>query len=506
MKLPSFVSVARYLLTVSLVCAGSLRPLLGQQSPPESLLVQLRSPDWLIRSDALVRLGRLPQDSLPAGYADAIVQLLEQEAVSPDTTQFGEGHGEYMIQVVDAALRLRDPRTLRGMSVWGTQISRAARDFVAQQGSAALPYLDEAWNSPYASRHFVVITWALMLGKYKDRLSPSERQSVLAAVLHSDSLALIESASRIPLPEAVPLLEGMASNAGSRILRVSADQTAAALRPLREALAPAEVVQKISDVLGALCVGAQAARNDACVSLSSNLTEATTLIEANQTAAARDRLMAFAAEVDAGLQQGLWNDGERRLLGDNARYLSSRLAIALFLEGAGATANPPTLSLSTSAPTSTTAKYKDSPAITFAGGNPWAEIGTWSAPPALVSGTLAALGGAQLWLGLRNSDDIGTNFDLRVEAYENGGLVASGETHCIQGLTRNANQAHEVAVAFDAFPATAFDGTNDVLSLRVLTRIGTTETGASCGGHHNAVGLRLYFDATTRPAQLTATF
>jgi len=40
----------------------------------------------------------------------------------------------------------------------------------------------------------------------------------------------------------------------------------------------------------------------------------------------------------------------------------------------------------------------------------------------------------------------------------------------------------------------------------VLTRIGTTATGARCGGHSNAVGLRLYFDAVSRAAQVTATF
>jgi hypothetical protein len=54
--------------------------------------------------------------------------------------------------------------------------------------------------------------------------------------------------------------------------------------------------------------------------------------------------------------------------------------------------------------------------------------------------------------------------------------------------------------------AAGFNGTTDVLSLKVLTRIGTTETGARCGGHANAVGLRLYFDAASRAAQVAATF
>ena len=47
---------------------------------------------------------------------------------------------------------------------------------------------------------------------------------------------------------------------------------------------------------------------------------------------------------------------------------------------------------------------------------------------------------------------------------------------------------------------------SDVLSLRVLTRIGTNGSGAFCGGHSNAVGLRLYFDAVSRPSKFTAIF
>jgi hypothetical protein len=42
----------------------------------------------------------------------------------------------------------------------------------------------------------------------------------------------------------------------------------------------------------------------------------------------------------------------------------------------------------------------------------------------------------------------------------------------------------------------------DQLALRVLTRIGTTADGTHCGGHRNAVGVRLYYDAVSRPARV----
>ena len=60
--------------------------------------------------------------------------------------------------------------------------------------------------------------------------------------------------------------------------------------------------------------------------------------------------------------------------------------------------------------------------------------------------TLTDLDDAHVWVGLKNSDDQGTRFDVRVELLENGTVVASGVTRCVTGVTRNANQAKEVIV------------------------------------------------------------
>ena len=110
-------------------------------------------------------------------------------------------------------------------------------------------------------------------------------------------------------------------------------------------------------------------------------------------------------------------------------------------------------------------------------------------------------------LGLKNSCDQSTRFDVRAEVYKNQTLVASGEIFCMHGVTRNPDQAREVAVSFSSpSPMTTFNGTSDVLSLKILTRIGTNGAGAFCGGHSNAVGLRLYFDAVSRPSKFTAIF
>lgn len=176
-----------------------------------------------------------------------------------------------------------------------------------------------------------------------------------------------------------------------------------------------------------------------------------------------------------------------------------------YLHGTGPTDNPPTLLLDTIAPTATTAKFKDSSGVSRSGGNPWNEVGTWNATSAMTPGTLTSLSDLHFWLGLKNSDDQGTYFDVRAEAYNNNTLVGSGQSLCITGVTRNAANAKEVVVAFDPFSPLTFNGTSDVLKLKILTRVGTNQDGSSCGGHSSAIGLRLYFDAVTRASRFNAT-
>lgn len=105
-----------------------------------------------------------------------------------------------------------------------------------------------------------------------------------------------------------------------------------------------------------------------------------------------------------------------------------------------------------------------------------------------------------VFVGLRNSDDQGTNFDLQVEVLDNNAVVATGLTRCIAGVTRNQNLAKEVSVALD--PLTVLSG--HVLSFRISTRIGTNPDDTKCDGHNNATGLRLYYDSTSQPSQVIA--
>lgn len=117
-----------------------------------------------------------------------------------------------------------------------------------------------------------------------------------------------------------------------------------------------------------------------------------------------------------------------------------------------------------------------------------------------------SLGPATLWIGLKNSDDQGTQFDVRTELRIGGTLVAAGETRCVTGVMRNASLAKEVSVPFG--PIGGGPAPSGVISLKVLTRIGTNPDNTKCpgpgGSHNNAVGLRLYYDATNRPSRFGA--
>ena len=177
-----------------------------------------------------------------------------------------------------------------------------------------------------------------------------------------------------------------------------------------------------------------------------------------------------------------------------------------YLHGSGGIANPPTLTLDSTAPGAAEAKYKDSSGISFSGGNPWKEVGTWAAAPAGSAQRLSGVGGLLAFLGLKNSDDQGTQFDLRAELFRNGVFAGSSTTACITGVTRNPDLARVVTAAFDPFAAVPI-AAGDVLSLKLSTRIGTNPDGSKCdgpgGSHSNAVGLRVYFDAVSRSARFT---
>ena len=174
--------------------------------------------------------------------------------------------------------------------------------------------------------------------------------------------------------------------------------------------------------------------------------------------------------------------------------------VPLYLHGVGGPANPATMTLNGSAPVGQTAAFSDSDAVKYAGGNVWKQIGAWASGPQTAA-TLIGLDDLHVWVGLKNSDDQGTQFDVRAELYANATLVSSGTTLCVTGVTRNPNLAKEVAVQFAAFAPRSMPA-NATITLKLSTRIGTNPNGSMCTpGHASAVGLRAYYDSTGSPAR-----
>lgn len=65
-----------------------------------------------------------------------------------------------------------------------------------------------------------------------------------------------------------------------------------------------------------------------------------------------------------------------------------------------------------------------------------------------VGRNLALLGPVTVCLGLRNSDDPGAYFDLRVDLLKNGVTITTGEAKDIRGIAWNPCLLREVAVTF----------------------------------------------------------
>src|SRR6185369_3952898 len=69
---------------------------------------------------------------------------------------------------------------------------------------------------------------------------------------------------------------------------------------------------------------------------------------------------------------------------------------------------------------------------------------------------LTSVGPVKVWVGLKNSDDVGTKFDLLAEAYQDDTLVTSGHLDNVAGGSSGFNNAILQTIALDPFSAVEF--------------------------------------------------
>jgi hypothetical protein len=104
---------------------------------------------------------------------------------------------------------------------------------------------------------------------------------------------------------------------------------------------------------------------------------------------------------------------------------------------------------------------------------------------------------AKIWVGLKNSDDVGIKFDLKAEVYKDSTLVTSGQLNTVGGGA-GFNNAHLDTILFNSFSPVDFP-TGSVLKMEVYVR------NACTGSGHNSGTARLWYNDSAANSQFGAT-
>ena len=118
--------------------------------------------------------------------------------------------------------------------------------------------------------------------------------------------------------------------------------------------------------------------------------------------------------------------------------------------------------------------------------------------PAVNAPVLTALGPARVWIGLKNSDDVGTKFDLLAEVCQNGVLIGSGQLNGIPGGSSGFNNAVLRAIDVALLAPVDIDP-GDSLSLKLSVRIAVGVPG------HRSGTARLWFNDAAANTRISPT-
>lgn len=110
---------------------------------------------------------------------------------------------------------------------------------------------------------------------------------------------------------------------------------------------------------------------------------------------------------------------------------------------------------------------------------------------------LTTLGFANIWVGLKNSDDVGTKFDLLGEVLRNGDVIASSQLNDVPGGSSGFNNAilDTINLALSG-PVTFSSG--DSLSIRLSVRV-------AASSKHRSGTARLWFNDAAANSRFNAT-
>ncbi len=238
-------------------------PAVQAQHTADSLARALTSTSIHERAEAVARLNTLPEAELSRSARNSLVTLFNAEAMGRapvDPEPVGaedETYSEYLVDLTDVVLKLRDPASLPGLARIGIQTSYAAQRYVASFGATALPVLDAAWRTEERARPSIVTTWAFLLAQTGGQsLKAADRGRVIASIVAAVGtypIAVAAAAEAGPLTSLSPVLADMASHATSEIVRRDAREAVNELAPLRAALSSIALLDQTSEWVTAIC-------------------------------------------------------------------------------------------------------------------------------------------------------------------------------------------------------------------------------------------------------------
>ncbi len=106
---------------------------------------------------------------------------------------------------------------------------------------------------------------------------------------------------------------------------------------------------------------------------------------------------------------------------------------------------------------------------------------------------------AKVWIGLKNSDDIGVKFDLKVEAYKDSSLITTGTLNSFGGIGSGFGNARLATIPFASFSPVTFPNGSQ-LKMKIYVR------NACSGSGHNSGIARLWYNDSAANSQFDVSF
>ena len=123
---------------------------------------------------------------------------------------------------------------------------------------------------------------------------------------------------------------------------------------------------------------------------------------------------------------------------------------------------------------------------------------TPSPTPTITPVQLTSLTPAKVWVGLKNSDDVGIKFDFLAEVYKGGTLIGSGQLNRALGGSSGFNNAKLNTIPLNLLAPVAWPQ-NSMLSIKLYVR------NTCSGSTHNSGTARLWYNDNTANSQFGAT-